>query len=367
MNYSNLKFLFLFILCSCVDTQLKIPKDPTETITLACISSEAKILSLKSSQDLRDKTNFVKAASGLILKDKFFYIIQDTSRFLAKVPVDLKGLIEMHPLTDIKTIAELEDPKKPYLEFRKERKADFEAMTLLPDGRILILGSGYDAQKIGTGKAHYKNIGVLYNLSSHATETLNLEKFYQNLLQNTDIVGSAKDGLNPRLNIEGLSIVGDEIVFLHRSNYNKNSHDSLVFYPLALWLAETSKKEWTLAATKIVCLDFGFAKSKEGQEFPINGNDLIFTNGHFYIPIASESDTVVDGKDIDGEVIFTGLAKIKLDDSQKISACQVYRFSDPKMAKIEGLAPNPQKVESFFAVHDIDSEEVPSQISSFSL
>lgn len=357
--------LFLVLSNACTNPPIKSLKDPMKLNSSKC-NSEIKNLSLKSSQDLRDSKSFVKAASGLILKDKSFYIVQDTSRYLAKLHADLNGSIEMIALADLKMIAELEDPKKPYLEFRKERKADFEAMTLLHDGRILILGSGYDAQKIDTGKKHYKNIGIIYNTTNHLIETLNLEKFYQKLLQDTNVVGYEKDGLKPRLNIEGVSVIGNEIVFLHRSNYNKNSHDSLIFYQLNSWLAETHKSEWKLQPAKIVLLDFGFAKSKEGLEFPINGNDLIFTNGYFYLPIASESDTVVDGKDIDGDVIFTGLAELKLNETQ-ITSCQIYRFTDPKMAKIEGLAADPNKIGSFFAVHDVDSEEVPSKISSFNL
>lgn len=330
-----------------------------------CNTENAKAIKVLSSRKIQDKTSYVKAASGLAYLDGNLYIIQDSSRYLAQVDSDLSGKIQFHPLADMKTISELEDPKKSYKDFRKDRKADYEAITSLPDGRLLIFGSGYDAQNIGTKKQHYKNTGVLFNPKTKSYETLNLEVFYKSLLARSNFVGGEKDGVAPRLNIEAATVFeGNKLAIFHRSNYNKNSHDAMIVFPLEAWLKEVHKPNWELKETRLLTLNFGMARSKD-KKFPINLNDVTFQDGSFIFPLASEADTIVNGKDVDGEVIWTGLAKITL--GPKENSCSTFRFSDPKMPKIEGLTPNPKHPKQFFAVHDVDSEELPSLLSVFEI
>ncbi len=360
-----LKFCSLLVISSsCIDPHPKKNMEEevkkTENIVV-CSPEKAENISLLYSKELKNEKTFVKAASGLVLKDDSFYIIQDSSRYLAQVPQDLSGPIFMHPLASKKIIKQYEDPKKSYFWFRKERKADFEAATLLPDGRILILGSGYDAQKIGK-KNHYKNAGVLFKTTDKSFEPLSLEVFYQHLLKRSDVVGSLHEGSEPRLNIEGVTMVKDnEIAFFHRSNYNKNSHDTLIIYPLDSWLREIAKKEWTLQESKLVRIDFGFAE-KNGKKYPITLNDATYVDGSFYVPLSSESDKVINGKDYDGEVIWAGLAHFKIDSANP--TCRIFRFTDTKMAKIEGIIADLKNPGQFFLVHDVDSEDAASQFSA---
>lgn len=363
MLLQHLLTISMLVICSaCVCS--KKTNTHLENFDMSCDPNQARKISLEYSKDLEFNKSFVKAASGLVLKNNRFYIIQDSSRYLAEISQDLNGPIVMHALASKEVISKNEDPKKPYLGFRKDRKADFEAATLLPDGRILILGSGYDAQKIGSPKSHYKNIGVLFNTDNKNFETLSLETFYKHLLNRSDVVGGTKDGIAPRLNIEGVTVIeGKEIAFFHRSNYNKNFHDSMIIYNLNAWLQESKKSEWTLKEKSIRRLDFGFVEH-EGQKFPITLNDASYSEGYLYIPLACETDTIVDGKDIDGEVVWTGLAKISLDKNKE---CKLFQFTDKKMAKIEGITPDLDSKNRFFAVHDVDSEDHASQISAVKL
>lgn len=326
---------------------------------IVCKPSEALRIPLGESQPIQSASTFVKAASGVVFADGALYIVQDSSRYLAKADPAGKQPVEFFALAPQEVIAELEDPSQPYEFYRKERKADFESITGLKDGRLLILGSGYDAQKIHTGKAHYKNIAVIFDPKTKRFEQKSLSRFYHHLLNRSDFVGQVHQGIAPRLNIEGVAVVGNEIAFFHRANYNKNQHDAVIFYNLEEWMNHVNKNEpWSLEESGLVTFDFGSVDAK-GQSFPITLNDAILWKGDLIIPVASETDSIVDGRDIDGEVIWMGLARVNL----ATKSCQMYRLDESKTAKIEGIAFVPGTGAEFLTVHDVDSEEHASHMS----
>lgn len=323
----------------------------------------AKEINLIRSTEMKFGSQFVKAASGVVYVDDSLYVVQDSSRYLAKFSPALDQDIEFIRLAPIERINQLEDPTKPYEEFRKDRKADFEAIAALPDGRLLILGSGYDSRHIGTTKAHYRNVGVLVDPKTKQYTELNLDHFYQHLTSRTDFIGPERDSIKPRLNIEGVSIFDRKIAFFHRSNFAKNNHDAMIAFELAPWLEEAAQhKTWQLKETALVRFDFGSIELN-GTRFPITLNDAAYVDGHFILPVACETDTIVNGKDVDGEVIWTGIARVTATDN----SYTMFKFSDKQMPKIEGITPDPKHPGQFYVVHDVDSEVTPSLLSKVAL
>jgi len=346
------------ILSSCQTTHRHKELEPHREV-VECNTLNPKPLDLLYTHNLNDQHHYVKAASGLVAIQDKIYVIQDSSRYLAEVDSLFSKPIDFHPLASLDLINTLEDPHKSYEDFRRARKSDYEGTTLLPNGKILVLGSGYDAQNIDKHLPNYKNIGIVFDPKTNNYETLNLEPFYDHLLKRKDIVGTSHDGHKPRLNIEGVTIIDHErIAFFHRANFNKNSHDSITIYPLAQWFAEVAKPKWELPELEVMTVHMGYALHK-GEKYPITLNDGVYKNGDFYIPVASEADGIVDGKEVDGEVFWTGIVKLNL----KSKSCETYHFNDQNLPKMEGLTINPHHPDQFYAVHDVDDEY---QVSLFS-
>src|SRR5438552_9587238 len=110
MSLARLSLLSLLL--SCTEPKPKTVSVPMENTSLSCSPENAKLISLLYSTELKNKNAFVKAASAVVLKDSHFYIIQDSSRYLAEVPEDLSA-ITMHALASKEVMSDLEDPKKP--------------------------------------------------------------------------------------------------------------------------------------------------------------------------------------------------------------------------------------------------------------
>ena len=365
VNQIKSGIFFLLFLVSCINKKTNLGHEilPPSNSILECNPDNAHTIISESIEPLQNGTSYIKAASGVVANNGSLYIVQDSSRFLAQLTLQTKK-ISFHPLAAESVISKLENPRESYSKFRKERKADFEAITLLPDGTMLILGSGYDAHQIGS-KNHYKNVGVIFDPKTQIFQSLDLAPFYRHLLERSDVVGKEKDGISPRLNIEGAVVFEDKVAFFHRSNYNKNFHDAVIIYNLQAWLTAVEKSQWQLQELSLQQLNFGFVQ-KDGKKFPITLNDATYKQGFFVIPLACEIDKIVDGKDIDGEVVWTGIAKIKVDNPQ---SCEMYHLINKNLPKVEGLYPVSDGASKwkFFAVHDIDDENQASLLSMIDL
>lgn len=305
--------------------------------TIICDTQDTKPISVISSRLLEYGDVIVEAASGIALVDGSYYIVSDDSREIAELTAG--GSIRLYPLVSRDALAQ----KK-----RMIPKADFEAATLLPGKRILVLGSGWD---------RFKNTGAIFDTRTKTARTIDLSNFYAYLLSQESVVGPSQYGVEPRLNIEGVSFFGgNKIAFFHRANYNKNSHDSMVVFSYPAWLREIIKDEWKLEPLEVKVFDFGYTLS-EDVLFPVTLHDAFFRDGSFYIPLSTETDFL----DSDGEVIWTGLAKVSLD-----GKCEAFHFTDPQMPKIEGLTFD-EVNQQFVAGHDVDSAGEPSLLSIFQI
>jgi hypothetical protein len=132
----------------------------------------------------------VSAASGLAALPDAICVIADDETFLAVYGYD--GLPRARvPL--------LPDRLPEEHHARKRSKPDFEALAVLPGGRLLALGSGSTAER---------RRGVLITTEpTWAVRTLDLAPLYDALAREL-----------PELNVEGAAMLGDRLVLLQRGN-----------------------------------------------------------------------------------------------------------------------------------------------------
>ena len=362
--------------------------------------------------------SFIKAASGLRFYDNpelnaekaldqkiHLLVAQDSSRYLGiarfnnvtfreqinKFRKFLSPLITFIPLDTIENIKTLEDPDKDYESHRKKLKKDYEAMTTLPNGHLLIIGSGSDISKIHTQKKLFRTSAILLNPMDMSYKEYMLKNFYDYLNSNKKVVGMANNHGEPRLNIEGIGVHKENgefyISFFHRSNTNKNYHDTIIQYKLNDWLLYVKKNSsiaFRLKYHKIYRLKFPSVQMTSGKKnvtLPISLHDALFGENKLIIPVSAEKDSLDgNGNYVDGHVVFSGIAYIKF--SGKNPECTIYQSPNDKdpglvsdFGKIEGIAAFTAKgrnayerslltEESFvIGIHDVDSEHQPSTMS----
>ena len=112
-----------------------------------------------------------------------------------------------------------ENSGRDYQSFRKKYKKDYEALTTLPDGRLLILGSGSDIGK--KGKLSQRTGALIYEPRTGEIQPSTLCLFRQ-LRAHAEIVGN--DSPCERNHYEGLAVgEGNRHVlsFFNRANMTK--------------------------------------------------------------------------------------------------------------------------------------------------
>jgi hypothetical protein len=131
----------------------------------------------------------VSAASGLVALADRLCLVADDEHFLASY--DYAG----SPLGKL-TLLSNALPSEPAQ--RKALKADLEALTCLPGGRLLALGSGSTAQRAR---------GFVIDPLAESVQMVNLASLYR-----------ALGARLPELNIEGAAVHSDRLWLAHRGN-----------------------------------------------------------------------------------------------------------------------------------------------------
>lgn len=150
------------------------------------------------------------AASGLVSAGDALWVIADDG-------LELRGLARdgtphaRHAL--LPGTAPL--PVEP--KARKKAKPDFEALCVLPDGRLLALGSGSRRNRCRCS---------VVDLATGAAQEIDAAPLYL-----------ALESLLPELNIEGACIAGTSLILAHRGN-SEGAEDALVRLDLAQLLAD---------------------------------------------------------------------------------------------------------------------------------
>jgi hypothetical protein len=374
-----------------------------------------------------DADIFLRAASGVRIarqekEDSFAILVaQDSRRKIgfANFPISLQALAaEPEKATELESpaiatiavdtpenIAQWEDDRRDYDSYRKKHKRDFEAMTTMPDGSILVLGSGSDMVKSQTSGVSVRSQALVLSPEGRLLKTYDLFPFYQHLLRNRALIGEDTAMGPAEINMEGVTIrpvaSGFVIAFYHRGNSNGNGHNALIefdftaFYQTLQSAQLLSPKEasdlWLkLEPLRTVKIETPYVTSPAdpaATPFPMTLNDAIFGfvqgRATVLIPVAVEAEYKdAQGRQQDGEVIFSGLLVWENMDQPDRGTCTIYQAPGDdapgtlsKFGKVEGLAAYDAKGSDLYfqslysetslliGVTDVDSEIEPSTLS----
>jgi hypothetical protein len=232
------------------------------------------------------RTPHVSAASGVVQRGDFVYVIGDDELFLAvfQVSTDEPGRLERVLAGDLPADRAA----------RKAAKPDLEALTVLPPFE----GHPYGALLgLGSGSTPARDRGFVWGLAADGAldgeaAEIELSPLYDLLREQVD-----------ELNVEGAAVMGDRLWLLHRGN---SAHGVNVAAELALpEVLDALMRDRTLAAselTRVRAYDLGqLAGSKLtfSDASPLGGELLVFTAS------AESSPSTYEDGEILGSVVGT--------------------------------------------------------------
>jgi hypothetical protein len=287
------------------------------------------------SSETEDYPGFARAASAVRRWRRRLVVIQD----------------------DINAIAvgssELADPLEPWLLPRgeagrrrfddalgnKRHKLDLEAATVLPDGRLLALGSG-------SSKAREHLVIVE---TDGRTALRGAAALYAQLRREKAFSGS-------ELNIEGAVVQGDVLRLFQRGNGKLSDGLSPVSavgdLPLAAFLAWLDGGAAAPALKRIAVVDLG---SVSGVPLGFTDATVLASGEIAFVACAERSPDVTR----DGEVLACRLGMLKDDYSVRLHDI-VDEAGAPCTSKLEGIEVRPGDDGSFDVVADVDRHDRPA-------
>jgi hypothetical protein len=206
----------------------------------------------------------VSAASGMCALADRLCVVADDETFLAQYAFDGAPLGRVALFGDV--LPEAHDA-------RKRRKPDLEALALLPDGRLLALGSGSTPRR---------ERGALIDPARGWTvRPIDLAALYAELR-----------AALPELNVEGAVVVGERLVLLQRGNGRARANARV---ELDLGRVLAALEAGTLAASTLIAVTAVALPDLAGV--PLSFTDAAVHGGRVLFTAAAEDtdDTYQDG------------------------------------------------------------------------
>lgn len=211
---------------------------------------------------------------------------------------------------------------------RKKAKPDLEALCLLPDGRLLALGSGSRRNRMAA---------CLFDPVNNRIRAIDAAPLYLALEQRI-----------LELNIEGASVVGDQLVLAHRGN-SKGATDALVLLDLKAALADLQQGQLRAEALRsTVKIALG---QLDGVALTISDLAASADDQLWFCAAAEVTDDRYDDGACAGSVV--GIFNADMQPAQQ--------WPVPGRLKIEGLA-QASSPNTWLLVADADNASVPSPL-----
>lgn len=262
----------------------------------------------------------LSAASGLVLRDRVFHVVADDENALFVFGLD----------GETRRIALLPGELPSGHAERKAAKPDFEILFSVPEQGLLAMGSGSRATRMRA---------VLVGQDEQRT------------VIDTSPLCATLNATFAELNLEGATVLGDELVLLQRGNRG-DRRNALIFIALGdLQQALVSRRFEVSRTPRVVSLDLG-----QQGEIPWSCTDLSLLDDGDLLASAVLEDTC----DVyqDGPCLGSSLVRLSAD-----GALRWQRPLDVS-TKIEGIACDGELV---WLVSDADDRAQPAQLSCAAL
>jgi len=225
----------------------------------------------------------------------------------------------------------------------KKFKLDLEASVVLPDGRLVALGSGSSRRReqIATLAAEE---GASAQLSSGAG-------LYASLRAHAD----ARDA---RLNIEGAVIQGDWLRLLQRGNGKRHRApwNAILDLALAKFIGWLDGRNELPPVRRILELDLG---AIDGVPFGFTDAAVAADGRLAFLACAEDTADVVS----DGPVLGCRFGWLDTDDQRAAMTAVVDADGQPTGLKLEGIESRANDAAVFDVVADMDRADEPAQIA----
>ncbi len=225
----------------------------------------------------------------------------------------------------------------------KKLKLDLEACVVLPDGRLVALGSGSSRRReqIATIAAAQ---GASAQLSSGA-------ELYASLRAHAD----ARDA---RLNIEGAVIQGDWLRLLQRGNGKRHfaPWNAILDVSLAKFIGWLGGRNDMPPVRRILELDLG---AIDGVPFGFTDAAVVADGRMAFLACAEDTADVVS----DGPVLGCRFGWLDADDQHAVMTAVVDADGQPTGLKLEGIESRANGGALFDVVADMDRADEPAQIA----
>lgn len=310
-----------------------------------------------------DRPAHVRAGSGLAwlgdVARAELVVAQDDASFLAVLDA-LRGAARALPLDHVVAGRRIFEARLG----NKHDKLDLEACARLPDGRVLVVGSGSLPVRerfvvVSRGPARGGDRRLAVEEGGHA-RMIDASALYATLRASAEFAGS-------ELNVEGAAVLGDAFVLANRGNGaardGRSPVDAIAELPLAELLAYLAGGP-VPTIRRVTTFDLGAAVAVErgsGADVRLTFTDVCPHAGALaFLAAAEASPNAID----DGEVVATAFGVV----TQGCSAARLGRLLDehgaPLEEKVEGLAwarPDGSGCRAY-AVVDRDDPDLPTEL-----
>jgi hypothetical protein len=269
----------------------------------------------------------VPSASGMALYEDKILAIGDNSPYLYFLNSDYT-LLKKTQIVDTSDLVNGEIPKPI--------KPDFEAVELVDDATLLILGSG--------SRLPQRGIAVIYDLKSNEQASYDISAIYNSLLQL-----EVMDGFE--LNLEALATTSEHLYLFNRANnvifrYLKSELLSAIKTGI---IPNDAPSVFNFTLPAINGIESGFS----GATANVNGTKLIFTSS------VENTDNAYD----DGEVLGSFVGCIDLESQLENLEYSIVEVNYPlKKLKIESVAILAELESQFELLLVTDNDGAPSEI-----
>lgn len=308
-------------------------------LAVAQVSQRWSLRYSEGADAAQDRPGHVRAGSGLALWRGRLAVVQDDALFVAQItldPMQVQAIALPHGDRGLRQFG----GDRP----NKRHKPDLEAALALPDGRLLLLGSGSTMQR---------NCWYLLDPDSHVARLWDASELYRRVAA-LPVVRTAE------LNLEGAALWQGRLWLAQRSNgkglESKEKTDALVSVDqaeLLQWLAGGALPHPRLEMP----LRLGSIRG-----VPLTVTDLCAEGERMWWLAAAEDspDAYQDGE-VAGSTLGwldrSGVHRLQLIDEQ----------GQPLRSKCEGLAVDPLQPGRCWAVVDADDAEIPAELLEIAL